>query len=156
MNNGQPWLEQVVLAEFLRGGAFDRHLRRVRKIYKDRRDHLIKCIREHFPETTLRGYESGLHFIWQLPRDFPPASQIQTLARGIGIGIYSLRSGAAIDLTERSPDNIILLGYSSVTKENITRAVRKLRQLIDTQKKPSKPKDHVSGKNASARTLSVN
>lgn len=144
MNNGQPWLEQVVLAEFLRSGAFDRHLRRVRKIYRDRRDHLVACLRTHFPETTICGHEAGLHFIWKLPRHYPPASQIQLQARGVGIGIYSLRSGAAIDLTERSPDNIILLGYSSVAREDITRAVRKLRALIDTQTKPSQAKRRTS------------
>ena len=156
MNNGQPWLEQVVLTEFLRSGAFDRHLRRVRKIYKERRDHLVQCLRQHFPETAICGYEAGLHFIWTLPKDFPAASQIQIKAREIGIGIYSLRSGAAIDLTERSPDNVIVLGYSSVSKDNITRAVRRLRRLIDTQGKGAKPKGRISRKNARARTLSVN
>ncbi len=155
MNNGQPWLEQVVLAEFLRSGAFDRHLRRVRKIYKERRDHLVQCLQHHFPETTICGHEAGLHFVWILPKDFPPASRIQIVARESSIGIYSLRSGAAIDLTERSQDNVILLGYSSVSKENITRAVRRLRRLIDAEKKGAKPKDHVPRKHARARTLSV-
>ena len=130
MNNGQPWLEQVVLSQFLSNGEFDRHLRRVQKVYKARRDHLVQCLEQHFPQTSIRGAECGLHFTWHLPEDFPPASEIQTHARRIGIGIYSLKSGAAIDFDERSPDNTILLGYSSVEQDDMTRAVTKLRDLI--------------------------
>lgn len=131
MNNGQPWLEQVVLAKFLEMGEFDRHLRRVRKLYKRRRDRLISCIDRHFPETSVSGFDCGLHLVWQLPDDFPTATEIQMKARNEGIGIYSLKSGAAIDLNNSSADNIILLGYSSVPSDDISKAMKVLRETID-------------------------
>ena len=46
MNSGER-LEQAVLAEFLKSGLFDRHLRRIRQIYKARRD----CLRASLEST---------------------------------------------------------------------------------------------------------
>ncbi len=131
MNNGQPWLEQVVLSKFLEMGEFDRHLRRVRKLYKRRRDRLISCIEKHFPETSVSGFDCGLHLVWHIPDDFPTATEIQMKARNKNIGIYSLKSGAAIDLNNSTADNIILLGYSSVPSDDISKAMKILRETIN-------------------------
>lgn len=131
MNNGQPWLEQVVLSKFLKMGEFDRHLRRVRKLYKKRRDCLISAFKKHFPETSFGGHDCGLHLVWYLPENFPSATTIQLKARSQGIGVYSLKSGAAVDFTENKSDNIILLGYSSVTSADISKAILCLRKIID-------------------------
>jgi len=138
MNNGQPWLDQAVLAEFLREGEFERHLRRVRKIYKSRRDHLVRCLEEYFPETTVGGDHCGLHLVWQLPMGFPSASDIQIEARTIGVGVYSTRSGAAIYFDQTQSDNTVLLGYSSVSEDDMTLAIRKLRSLIDVMMQTGK------------------
>jgi len=158
MNNGQPWLEQVVLAKFLEMGEFDRHLRRVRKLYKRRRDRLILSINKHFPQTSVSGYDCGLHLVWHLPDGFPTATEIQIKARSKGIGIYSLKSGAAIDLNNDSADNIILLGYSSVPSEDISKAIKNLKKIIDSlepnrSSKRSKKQHSKSGKKHKQRSL---
>lgn len=139
MDNGQPWLDQVVLAQFIKRGEFDRHLRRVRKIYKERRDQLVSCLQKHFPETVVSGYDCGLHLVWRLPENFPPASEVQIAARQKGIGIYSLRSGAAVDFNETPDDDIILFGYSSVPPDEIAAAIKSLRRIIDSMMSPSLP-----------------
>jgi GntR family transcriptional regulator/MocR family aminotransferase len=43
-----PLLTQAVLSLFMSEGYFDRHLRRMRKIYRARRDVLVAALREHF------------------------------------------------------------------------------------------------------------
>ncbi|MGH1418886.1 MAG: PLP-dependent aminotransferase family protein [Hyphomicrobiaceae bacterium] len=148
MNNGQPWLDQIVLAEFLHGGEFDRHLRRVRKIYKSRRDHLVECLKEYFPETTVSGEHCGLHLVWKIPQSFPPASDIQIEARSLGIGIYSLRSSAALDFNQNSEDSIFVIGYSSVPEADTTRAILRLRVLIDEMLQGDGLSDHKSNDDA--------
>jgi GntR family transcriptional regulator/MocR family aminotransferase len=40
-DRGSPGLEQVVLARLIQTGRFDRHLRRMRKIYAGKRDALL-------------------------------------------------------------------------------------------------------------------
>lgn len=131
MSNGQPWLDQAVMADFLRSGEFDRHLRRTRKIYKARRDNLTRCLRKYFPETGVSGGDSGLHLVWRLPANFPPASTIQVAAREEGIGVYTLRSGAAMCFDDNAPDDILLLGYPSVSEDDTTSAIQRLRRLVD-------------------------
>lgn len=137
MSNGQPWLDQAVMADFLRSGEFDRHLRRTRKIYKSRRDHLTRCLKEHFPETGVSGGDSGLHLVWRLPSGFPPASTIQAAAREEGIGVYTLRSGAAMCFDDNAPDDILLLGYPSVPEGDITSAIPRLRRVVDRLREDS-------------------
>ena len=73
MSNGQAWLEQAALAAFIDEGHFDRHLRRLRQLYKARRDCLVHALREAFDEPLILGAESGLHLVWRLPEGFAPA-----------------------------------------------------------------------------------
>jgi GntR family transcriptional regulator/MocR family aminotransferase len=57
-----PTLYQLVLTDFLQEGHFSRHLRRMRLIYLDRRNALLKALREHLGKF-LRPYntDAGLH-----------------------------------------------------------------------------------------------
>ncbi|MBG0815038.1 PLP-dependent aminotransferase family protein [Planomonospora sp. ID82291] len=64
---GSPVLEQHVLADLLRTGAYDRHLRRMRREYRARRDALVRALAEHLPEITVRGVSAGLHLLAELP-----------------------------------------------------------------------------------------
>ena len=139
MSNGQSWLEQRALAEFLLGGHFDRHLRKLTKIYRARRDCLIAALHENFGDVSLSGQESGLHLVWHLPPDFPSARDIQLRARDQGVGVYALSSGAAYDFTPNAPDRTLVLGYSSLDEEQIVRAVETLSDIISRSAEPSAP-----------------
>jgi len=60
MSNGQAWLEQAALAAFIDEGHFDRHLRRLRQIYKSRRDCLVRSLRETFEDKVIMASAGGL------------------------------------------------------------------------------------------------
>ncbi|TXM59588.1 PLP-dependent aminotransferase family protein [Methylobacterium sp. WL120] len=129
MSNGQAWLEQAALAAFIDEGHFDRHLRRLRQLYKSRRDCLVRALRKTFDEPVVLGSESGLHLVWQLPDGFPPARKIQITARERGIGVYALSSGAAYDFDPAARDDMLVFGYSSLTEPQIESAVRELKSV---------------------------
>lgn len=131
MSNGQAWLEQAALAAFIDEGHFDRHLRRLRQLYKARRDCLVHALREAFDEPVILGAESGLHLVWRLPEGFAPARKIQAKARGRGIGVYALSSGAAYDFDPEAQDDMLVFGYSSLAEAQIENAVRELRLISD-------------------------
>ena len=131
MSNGQAWLEQAALGTFIEEGHFDRHLRRLRQVYKARRDCLVAALRRTFDEAIILGGESGLHLVWRFPSGFPSARTIQTEARERGIGVYALSSGAAYDFDPGAPDDTLVFGYSSVSEEQIERAVRELKLIVD-------------------------
>jgi GntR family transcriptional regulator/MocR family aminotransferase len=64
---GSPVIDQYALAHFLRTGGYDKHLRRMRREYRRRRDALVKAVAEHLPEVRVRGIEAGLHAYLDLP-----------------------------------------------------------------------------------------
>lgn len=132
MSNGQPWLEQAALEDFLREGHFERHLRKLRVLYKARRDCLVSELRANFDNPAISGDDSGLHFIWRLPPGFPPARSIQTAARSRGVGVYALSSGAAFNFDNDAADDVLVLGYSSLTEERIRAAVRVLASVVQS------------------------
>ena len=131
MSNGQAWLEQAALAAFIDEGHFDRHLRRLRQVYKARRDCLTEALRGTFNGAVILGEASGLHLVWQLPPGFPPARQIQARAREQGVGIYALSSGAAYDFNAGTEDNMLVFGYSSLSEMQIKNAVRSLNLILE-------------------------
>lgn len=130
MSNGQAWLEQAALAAFIDEGHFDRHLRRLRQVYKARRDCLVGALRKTFDGAVVLGGESGLHLVWRLPLGFPPARQIQLLAREQGIGVYALSSGAAYDFDPGARDDMLVFGYSSLNETQIETAVGELQRIL--------------------------
>ncbi|WP_336488377.1 PLP-dependent aminotransferase family protein [Methylobacterium nigriterrae] len=131
MSNGQAWLEQAALAAFIEEGHFDRHLRKLRQVYKARRDCLVEALRRSFDEPELLGWESGLHLVWRLPRGFPSAREVQLMARECDVGVYALSSGAAYDFDADAPDDVLVFGYSSLAEPMIEAAVSKLRLMLE-------------------------
>jgi GntR family transcriptional regulator/MocR family aminotransferase len=120
LDNGSPWLEQMVLAEFIVSGEYDRHLRRVRKTYLERRDCLIAALRAHFGDVHLAGVDAGTHVAWLLPPSLPSALAIRDAARQRGIGVYTVLETSPVELTgHRYADNTLLLGYSSLELRQI-------------------------------------
>jgi GntR family transcriptional regulator/MocR family aminotransferase len=61
-------LEQLTLAEFLRSGAYDRHVRRMRQRYRRRRDALLTTLNSSAPQLVPRGIAAGLHIVVEIPR----------------------------------------------------------------------------------------
>ncbi|RTL64669.1 MAG: PLP-dependent aminotransferase family protein [Pseudonocardiaceae bacterium] len=60
-------LEQLVLADLLSSGAYDRHVRGRRRTYRRRRDQLVATLAERAPHVGVRGLAAGLHVVLTLP-----------------------------------------------------------------------------------------
>src|SRR5262249_60167625 len=103
LNAGQSWLDQAVLAEFLSSGAFARHLKQVRMVYRSRRDCILSTLREHFGDVNVSGHNGGMHIMWHLPARLPHATVVEATALNHGVGIYALRSAVAYHLG-KTPD----------------------------------------------------
>jgi GntR family transcriptional regulator/MocR family aminotransferase len=64
---GSSALPQLVLAELLATGDYERHLRTVRSRQRARRDALLGGLRAHLPQARVRGVAAGLHLLVELP-----------------------------------------------------------------------------------------
>ena len=58
-DSGSPALDQLALADFISRGELDRHLRRMRPIYRRRRDALLTALRRHLPDLRPVGASAG-------------------------------------------------------------------------------------------------
>ncbi|CAG0930113.1 MAG: HTH-type transcriptional regulatory protein GabR [Rhodocyclaceae bacterium] len=140
LDNGHPWLEQAVLAEFLAGGGYDNHLRRIRQSYAERRDCLTDCLRRHFGEVTVSGSECGMHIAWHLADELPRAAELQAMAAEHGVGIYTLQSGAACDFGGCAySERAIMLGFSSLNERQIRNGVERIAAAVDAARNPANP-----------------
>jgi GntR family transcriptional regulator/MocR family aminotransferase len=74
-------LGQLTLARFIESGAFARHLRRVRPVYRARRDSLLAALRTHLPSVRPSGEAAGLHLLLRLPPGLAPAAVAAAAAR---------------------------------------------------------------------------
>ncbi len=87
-----PALEQYVLARFIADGSFERHLSRMRKIYRRRRDILIEELARFGDHIEVLGVEAGVHILVALKGGLTERGVLDYAAsRGIvlaGIGDY--------------------------------------------------------------------
>jgi GntR family transcriptional regulator/MocR family aminotransferase len=121
-DRGSPGLEQLVLARLIDSGKFDRHLRRMRKIYAGKRDALVAALDEHAPDVRLSGLAAGFHAVAQLAPGASEAAVVEA-AQAHGVRIY----GMSANRSTRSPDPPqLVLGFGNLSErmiiEGITRA----------------------------------
>lgn len=87
VNQATATAPQLTVATFLESGGFDRHLRRVRRMYRQQMSEMIAAVTRHFPSDTRLTSPAGGHVLWvQLP-DGVDAMAVYDLASAAGISI---------------------------------------------------------------------
>ncbi|RZQ63424.1 PLP-dependent aminotransferase family protein [Amycolatopsis suaedae] len=124
-SRGAPGLDQEALALLMETGRFDRHLRRVREIYRARRDVLAAETDAVFGPGRLRGLAAGCHALLRLPDGTSERAVVATAAT-LGVRVNGLTGYrfAAAETEPRPP--ALVLGFGNVTENQIRRGVRAL------------------------------
>jgi GntR family transcriptional regulator/MocR family aminotransferase len=102
-----PTLNQLVLADLISSGAYDRHVRRCRLDYRSRRDRLVAALPAHLE---VRGISAGLHLVVPLPLD--AEANLATAAARHSLAVENL-SRLWIDRSARRGGVIVGYGASS-------------------------------------------
>ena len=127
MNNGQSWLEQAAMADFMASGEFGRHLRRIRQLYRERRDALLNALTKHFGPCEVYGDQAGMHLVWRLPEGLPDAAEVETRGLAAGVGVISLATGSALRFDDDDGGNrMLMLGFVALTEKEIEDGVARL------------------------------
>jgi GntR family transcriptional regulator / MocR family aminotransferase len=127
MNNGQSWLEQAAMADFMASGEFGRHLRRIRQLYRERRDALLGALQRHFGECEVYGEQAGMHLVWKLPEGFPSAREVEAKGLAAGVGVCSLATGSALRFDDNDGgDRLLMFGFVALTEKEIEDGVARL------------------------------
>jgi GntR family transcriptional regulator/MocR family aminotransferase len=125
-DRGSSSLDQLALADFVSHGELDRHLRRMRPIYRKRRDTLLAALRRKLPQLKPVGVSAGLHLLAWLPPGIDERLVIAEAA-SLGLGIDGLEPYRV----ERSdgPGGLIF-GYAGANEQAIAEGVEILAQAV--------------------------
>jgi GntR family transcriptional regulator/MocR family aminotransferase len=128
-DGGGPLLEQDALADFIASGEFERHIRRSRSRYAERRSALLKALEGSFGDRIeVYGAEAGLHLTIRLKDKLNrPMRELVAQATEVGLGIYP--ADGYYSRPPRAPT--LVLGYTSLAPQDIREGVRRLAKLLE-------------------------
>ncbi len=124
-----PVALQHALADYLKQGGYDRHLRTLRAALRTQLTALVADVEAHFPAGTRMAEPEGGYFLWlELPGDCDTlALHREALARGISIAPGPMFSA------QREFRNFVRLNFGHPDTEARRAAVRELGRLIALQ-----------------------
>jgi GntR family transcriptional regulator/MocR family aminotransferase len=121
-----PALNQLALVQLMQSGAYDRHLRASRQRYRARRNILIGALGQYLPGYRVRGAESGVQLLLELPSGADVPAVLQAAARR-GIELCNLYE---MQLQPEPSDPGLLIGYGNIKDTVIDGAVAALADVI--------------------------
>ena len=124
-DSGSPSLDQLALARLLADGDYERHVARMRQVYRSRRDQLRRALASSLPALPVRGAVAGMHILVSLPEDGDDVA-ISRRAAAQGIRVSAL---SPMYLTRPARPGL-LLGYGRLPEETIASAVRALAKVL--------------------------
>lgn len=113
---------QLTLAHFVGDGHYTRHLNRMRKIYKEKREILVDSILMEDPNAVLGGSDAGL-FLTLRPSIPLSEETLVMKAKKKGIFLYAM---GEFSLAKREEEPVLVLGFSSIKKEDIPLGINEL------------------------------
>lgn len=122
-----PTADQHVLAQYMREGHFEAHIRRIRGAYGERRAALISAIAQEMPSwATLQPSDQGMHLVLWLSRDIndvtlaEEAQKADLVVRPISPMYHAApaRSG-------------LMLGFGGFSVAELQAAAARLRRVLD-------------------------
>ncbi|WP_326942964.1 PLP-dependent aminotransferase family protein, partial [Aneurinibacillus migulanus] len=119
-------IHQMTLELFMRNGYWERHLRKVRKIYQKKHAILLSTIENIMGDRVrIIGKNSGLHILVEIQRSITEEQLIEA-AKHIGVKVYP--TSKYWIHPDKSRKSIILLGFGGLTEEEIVKGITLLNQ----------------------------
>lgn len=127
-SKGPPTHLQAAVAEFIEGGHFSQHIRRMRKIYKERQDVLVTAVRDELSDMIdIVPSKSGLHLIGWLKLKID-AKVVCDLAETRGIFLTPLSDYYSQPFRQ----NGIMMGFASSPPEQLRESVKVLAEILNS------------------------
>jgi GntR family transcriptional regulator / MocR family aminotransferase len=122
-----PTIHQLVAADFITEGHYGRHLRRMRSLYRERQDALVRALRSaRGSRWRVSPSGAGMHLVAWLPPGADEAQLVDTAARegvsALGLAMFRSRS--------TGPPGLVL-GYGSVRASRMADAIEALDRAMD-------------------------
>jgi GntR family transcriptional regulator / MocR family aminotransferase len=115
-------LDQLALARFIEAGDLARHLRRVRPLYRRRRDVALDALARHLPEASAAGVAAGLHLYVRLPE----ATDERALVRAARMRGVQVEASARHWADRAVAPPALVVGYGAAAEAAIERGIATL------------------------------
>ena len=127
-NSHTSMLPQILCAEFFARGYYDRHLQRLIRIHRERRDAMMAALEKYMPEGTRWVFPDGGLFTWvELPGNIDTTELLKEAA-GYKVA-YIAGAGFFVGGTGEGK-NCMRISYGNVTPEKIDIGMKRLGDLI--------------------------
>jgi GntR family transcriptional regulator/MocR family aminotransferase len=126
-DRGSPALDQLALATLMRSGRYDRHLRRMRRVYAAKRQALIDALARHAPGVELRGLAAGFHAVARLPEGADVEAVVEQAAAR-SIGLYPMSAYRTRQAEDHPPE--LVLGFGNLSEAAIERGIAAVADLL--------------------------
>lgn len=130
-NSHVGMLSKVMVSEFFKQGYYPAHIERIKKLYKTRRDVMLECLEEFFPENITYTFPDGGLFTWvTLPESINTTTLLKEahenkVAYCTGEGFFAERGGKG--------RNSMRLSFCAVEVDKIREGMKKLGDLIKSK-----------------------
>ncbi len=118
-------IDQRILDEFIRDGYFERHLNKMRKIYRAKHELMLQCLEPFADKFQLSGENAGLHLLLTSQKGSSEEQLIEK-AREQQVKVYGLSDSLIRNHVHRN--GTILLGFGGLTKEEIIKGTEELKK----------------------------
>lgn len=119
-------LEQYALTDFITEGHLERHIRKMRSLYNQRRQTLVQSLFSHFGNRAkIFGENAGMHLMVKIDTQISDDEIVQRAAlSGVSIG------AAYPQYLKDSPGSEFIFGYAELNEQQIQEGVRRLARVI--------------------------
>ncbi len=122
-------LEQKMIAGFIKDGHYEKHLNRMRKLYKEKRLFLNQALSNLEKEIEISGEKAGHHLLLHLKTDIAEDEMVKR-ARDQGVMVYPVSTYFIKDIPQKY-QSTVLLGYGALSERQIEEGILKLKKAWD-------------------------
>jgi GntR family transcriptional regulator/MocR family aminotransferase len=129
-----PLLPQAVLADFINEGHFNRHLRKMRRLYQQQKQQAVALLQQHFPACSLLAKDAGLHLTLLLPALTDDITLCQQLNRH-GFKLQPFSRYCFLN----EPDRGLVIGIADADESKLVQLISLLKDAllkVDTGLRP--------------------
>jgi len=118
---------QYVVYEYIQAGNLDRHIQLIKDSYSQRRDLMIKALKEYFPENVKWTEPEGGLFLWvELPEGVSATALLEEAVRQQKVAYVPGKPFFPYE----DKDNTLRLNFSNASHEMITEGIKRLGKVF--------------------------
>lgn len=119
--------DQKIVELFLRNGHYERHLNRMRRIYKSKHDWILRWVKEEMSEIcSCFGEHAGIHLLLRFHNGISEDEAVER-AKSAGVRVYGLSEFFVQE--KKETEAVVLIGYATLTEEEIKEALQILSRI---------------------------